>query len=116
MSLLETSAAQEVVAADNFAFVDRLWRDWSPGHDLAAHAANAKRCLRNPEHLAAAIAYYRGRRPPASPCAAHRPNPLRDAVYFGDHQQVRPIAVLAVWTTALFTGWLVVGQRRPSAA
>ena len=59
LSLLETSAAQRVVAADNFAFVDRLWRDWSPGRDLAGHAANAKRCLRNPEHLAAAIAYYR---------------------------------------------------------
>jgi hypothetical protein len=36
----------------------------------------------------------------------------RDAVYFGDHQHVRPIAVLAVWATALFTAWLVVARRR----
>jgi hypothetical protein len=36
---------------------------------------------------------------------------LRDAVYFGDHQHVRPIAVLAVWATALFAAWLVVARR-----
>jgi hypothetical protein len=37
---------------------------------------------------------------------------LRDAVYFGDHQHVRPLAVLAVWATALFAAWLVVARRR----
>ncbi len=58
MCLLKTSDAQRLVAADDFAFVDRLWRDWSPGHDVARDAANAKRCLRDPAHLAAAIAYY----------------------------------------------------------
>lgn len=41
---------------------------------------------------------------------------LRDAVYFGDYQHVRPIAVLAVWATALFTGWLVVARRQQGAA
>ena len=58
ISLLKGSDAQRVVAADDFAFVDGLWRDWSPCHDLRQEAANAKRCLRDPEHLAAAIAYY----------------------------------------------------------
>jgi len=58
MDRLKTSDAQRLVAADDFAFVDRLWRDWSPGHDGARDAATAKRCLRQPEHLAAAIAYY----------------------------------------------------------
>ena len=57
MSVLRRSDAQRVVAADDFAFVDRLWREWSPGH-LPQEAANAKRCLRDPEHLAAALAYY----------------------------------------------------------
>jgi hypothetical protein len=37
---------------------------------------------------------------------------LRDAVYFGDYQHVRPLAVLAVWATALFAAWLVVARRR----
>jgi pimeloyl-ACP methyl ester carboxylesterase len=59
MSLLEQPDAERLVAADDFAFVDRLWRDWSPGHDGSLDAANAKRCLRDPEHLAAAVAYYR---------------------------------------------------------
>jgi pimeloyl-ACP methyl ester carboxylesterase len=58
-SLLRTPDAQRAVAADDLAFVDRLWREWSPGQDLRRDAANAKRCLRDPEHLAAAIAYYR---------------------------------------------------------
>jgi pimeloyl-ACP methyl ester carboxylesterase len=73
-ALLRTSDASRLVAADDFAFVDRLWRDWSPDHDLSREAAIAKRCLRDPEHLAAAIAYYRAeepgtdlRRPPAQP-------------------------------------------------
>jgi hypothetical protein len=40
---------------------------------------------------------------------------LRDAVDFGDYQHVRPIAVLAVWATALFAAWLVVARRRQAA-
>ena len=58
MCQLRTSGAHQLVAADDFAFVDRLWRDWSPGYDGARDAANAKRCLREAEHLTAAIAYY----------------------------------------------------------
>ena len=54
----EDLRAHQLVAADDFAFVDRLWRDWSPGHDGARDAANAKGCLRGSRHLAAAIAYY----------------------------------------------------------
>ena len=65
MSLLESPGAERAVAADDFAFVDRLWREWSPGFDGARDAANAKRCLRRPEHLAAAIAYYRAEAPGA---------------------------------------------------
>jgi hypothetical protein len=37
---------------------------------------------------------------------------LRDAVYFGDYQHVRPIAVLATWAIAIFAAWLVVAHRR----
>jgi hypothetical protein len=40
---------------------------------------------------------------------------LRDAVYFGDFQHVRPIAVLAVWATALFATWLIVARHRQAA-
>jgi hypothetical protein len=37
---------------------------------------------------------------------------LRDAVYFGDYQHARPIAVLAAWAMALFAAMLVVSHRR----
>ena len=36
---------------------------------------------------------------------------LRDAIYFPDYQHVRPLAVLAVWATGLFTLWLIVSHR-----
>ena len=65
LSFLKRSDARRVVAADDFAFVDGLWRAWSPGHHLPQEVANAKRCLRDPEHLAAAIAYYRAESPRA---------------------------------------------------
>jgi len=51
--------ADAVVAADNMAFLDRLWREWSPGYDATQDLDNVKECLREPAHLAAAIAYYR---------------------------------------------------------
>ena len=52
--------ADRVVAARDFAFVEKLWRDWSPGwtwdpEDMAA----LKRTLREPGVLWSALAYYR---------------------------------------------------------
>ena len=41
---------------------------------------------------------------------------LRDAVYFPASQHVRPIAVQAVWASALFVAWLVVARRREASA
>jgi pimeloyl-ACP methyl ester carboxylesterase len=60
---MKTPHADAVVAADDMAFLDRLWADWSPGYDAAEELENAKRCLREPEHLAAALAYYRADEP-----------------------------------------------------
>ena len=51
--------AVEVVAADKMAFLDQLWRDWSPGYDAAEVLARAKDSLRQPANLTAAISYYR---------------------------------------------------------
>jgi pimeloyl-ACP methyl ester carboxylesterase len=47
------------VAADGMAFLDRLWRDWSPGYDATEDLARVKECLRQPANLTAAIGYYR---------------------------------------------------------
>jgi pimeloyl-ACP methyl ester carboxylesterase len=41
------------------AFLDRLWRDWSPDYDASQDLSHAKDCLRAPENRTAAIGYYR---------------------------------------------------------
>jgi pimeloyl-ACP methyl ester carboxylesterase len=51
--------AEAVVAAEEMAFLDRLWQDWSPGYDASEDLAWVKECLRQPANLAAAISYYR---------------------------------------------------------
>jgi pimeloyl-ACP methyl ester carboxylesterase len=51
--------AEAVVASDGMAFLDQLWRDWSPGFEPGEHLARVKECLREPANLAAAIGYYR---------------------------------------------------------
>lgn len=49
-----------LVPAGDFAFVERLWRDWSPGlAPEAADMAALKRTLAEPGALEAALAYYR---------------------------------------------------------
>lgn len=51
--------ADMVVPSNDLAFIDLLWRDWSPGYDGATDAENCKKSLRDPAHLAAALGYYR---------------------------------------------------------
>jgi pimeloyl-ACP methyl ester carboxylesterase len=51
--------ADMVVPFDDFAFIDMLWRDWSPGHSDPVDVEHVKDCLRDPAHLAAALGYYR---------------------------------------------------------
>lgn len=48
-----------VVPSNDLAFIDMLWRDWSPGYDGAVDAENCKASLRDPAHLSAALGYYR---------------------------------------------------------
>lgn len=48
-----------VVPANDLAFIDMLWADWSPGFDGSDYVARVKDCLRDPANLAAALGYYR---------------------------------------------------------
>lgn len=59
MFFFQHAIAEYVVGNDDLAFIDMLWADWSPGYAAADDIENAKRCLREPEHLAAALGYYR---------------------------------------------------------
>jgi pimeloyl-ACP methyl ester carboxylesterase len=61
--LLKTALAESVLAADDMAFLDRLWQDWSPGYDAHEDLRNVKKCLRDERNLAAAIGYYRTAEP-----------------------------------------------------
>ena len=56
----QSPLAEAAVAAGDFAFIDKLWHDWSPGYELEpAERAALKRCLAAPGVLAAALGYYR---------------------------------------------------------
>jgi pimeloyl-ACP methyl ester carboxylesterase len=54
----QSGLAREVAGRDDMAFLDLLWRDWSPGFEAGDHLARVKESLREPAHLSAAIAYY----------------------------------------------------------
>lgn len=59
MFVFQHALAEMIVAADDLAFIDGLWAEWSPGHDGAEDIAHVKDALRDPANLAAAIGYYR---------------------------------------------------------
>jgi pimeloyl-ACP methyl ester carboxylesterase len=59
MFFFQTALADSVVASDDLAFIDGLWADWSPGYESSFDLEKVKDSLRAPEHLAAALAYYR---------------------------------------------------------
>lgn len=57
--LLQLPVAEQVIRADDFAFLDDLWADWAPGYDCAADVGRAKAALRSEAHLPLAIRHYR---------------------------------------------------------
>jgi pimeloyl-ACP methyl ester carboxylesterase len=52
--------SQDIISADDFAFIDNIWADWSPGYDAAEDLPKVKDCVREPAHLQAALGYYWG--------------------------------------------------------
>jgi len=57
--LFQLNAAEAIVAADDLAFIDGLWKDWSPGYDPSQDLPYVKEALRQPGHLTAAMGYYK---------------------------------------------------------
>lgn len=59
MFFFQHPLADLVVGANDLAYIDMIWDDWSPGYAHAADTAAVKRALGDPAHLAAALGYYR---------------------------------------------------------
>lgn len=60
MFFFQLPFAEAAVAHDDFALLEGLWRDWSPGWDFpAADLEAVKEAFRRPEALTAALDYYR---------------------------------------------------------
>ena len=58
MFFFQHDFADMVVPANDLAYIDMLWRDWSPGHDATEDLALLKPSLRDPANLTAALGYY----------------------------------------------------------
>jgi pimeloyl-ACP methyl ester carboxylesterase len=71
MFLFQTPLAEPAVSLNDLAFIDGLWRDWSPRLDAPEEVARAKDCLREPANLTAAINYYRALFDPSRHVAAY---------------------------------------------
>jgi pimeloyl-ACP methyl ester carboxylesterase len=59
MFFFQHPLAEMAVGADDLAFIDRLWADWSPGYDATGDLPAVKDALRADGNLAAALGYYR---------------------------------------------------------
>jgi pimeloyl-ACP methyl ester carboxylesterase len=75
MFFFQHPLADMVVPADDLAFIDRLWSEWSPGFASPEDLEYTKESLRAPANLAAALGYYRamlGGAPPPADIAAEQ--------------------------------------------
>lgn len=59
MFFFQSPLAEVVVSMNDLDFVERLWRDWSPGFDCTEDMGYVREALGPPECLAAALGYYR---------------------------------------------------------
>jgi pimeloyl-ACP methyl ester carboxylesterase len=79
MYFFQSAIAEMAVSFNDFAFLEKIWADWSPGWKWAPEDMEAlKRCFRTPGTTAAALGYYRATigplfRPPSLDAAANAP-------------------------------------------
>lgn len=89
MYFFQMPFAEKAVAWDDFAFLERLWQDWSPGWQYPAEEMAAlKAAFQKPGVLQAALNYYRHSLNPAN----HRPGLSYIREHLGD-----PISVPALY-------------------
>lgn len=54
-----TPLADMAVSMNDYEFITKLWRDWSPGYDEVVDVDHFMASMATPEHLSAALGYYR---------------------------------------------------------
>lgn len=59
MFFFQHGLSNHVVAANDLAFIDMLWSQWSPGYEASIDLNHVKNALRSSDNLAAALGYYR---------------------------------------------------------
>ena len=59
MFFFQHGLADLFVGANNHAFIDMLWRDWSPDYDANFDLEMVRKSLNDPKNLQAALGYYR---------------------------------------------------------
>ncbi len=59
MFFFQHAMSNFVVAANDLAFIDMLWSQWSPGYNATEDLVNTKASLRDPANLTAALGIYR---------------------------------------------------------
>ena len=59
MFFFQHPLSEAVVPHDDYAFIKGLWSDWSPGYDHTTDVEYFKASVPDPQHLAAALGYYR---------------------------------------------------------
>ena len=59
MFFFQHGLADLVLGANNHAFIEMLWRDWSPGYDASVDLEFIRKSLAEPKNLQAALGYYR---------------------------------------------------------
>lgn len=59
MFFFQHGLADLVVGANNHAFIEMLWRDWSPGYDAGFDLESIRKSLTDSKNLQAALGYYR---------------------------------------------------------
>lgn len=59
MFFFQHGLADLVVGANNHAFIEMLWRDWSPSYDASFDLESIRKSLADPKNLQAALGYYR---------------------------------------------------------
>ena len=79
-----------VVGANDLAFIEWLWRQWSPNLHSDADVHNAKACLAEPAHLQAALGYYRA----VFGAGPHDPALADDQSRVANDQPMQPVLYL----------------------